>query len=191
SRESTIRPAHTASAGMPSRSASRSGVRKPDESSSLSTVVDSPPGSTMPSTPASWPGVFTSDALAPNASRVSTCSRNAPCSARTPIFTRRLPTALGELHLELSDLLARHRLAETARHLRDDVGVGVVRGGLDDRARPLRRIGRLEDAAADEHRLRAELHHERGVGRRRDAARAEQRYGELAPLGDFLHELER
>ena len=46
----------------------------------------------------------------------------------------RLPAALGELHVELVDLLAGHRLAETARDLRHDVGVGVVRGGLDDRA---------------------------------------------------------
>ena len=43
----------------------------------------------------------------------------------------------------------------------------------------------------DEHRLRAELHHERGVGRRRDAAGAEQRHGQLAALGDLLHELDR
>ena len=43
----------------------------------------------------------------------------------------------------------------------------------------------------DEHRLRAELHHERGVGRGGDAARAEQRDRELAALGDLLHELER
>ncbi len=56
SRASTISPAHTASAGMPSQSASRSGVRSPDESSSLSTVVDSPPGSTIASTPASCVG---------------------------------------------------------------------------------------------------------------------------------------
>ena len=35
----------------------------------------------------------------------------------------------------------------------------------DDRARPRRRVLRLEDARADEHALGAELHHQRGVGR--------------------------
>ena len=37
----------------------------------------------------------------------------------------------------------------------------------------------------------AELHHERRVGRRRDASRAEQRHGQLAGLGDLLHQADR
>ena len=47
------------------------------------------------------------------------------------------------------------------------------------RARALGVLG-LEDARADEDRLGAELHHQRGVGRRGDAAGAEQRDGQLA-----------
>ena len=53
------------------------------------------------------------------------------------------------------------------------VGVLVVRGRLDDRGAAARGVLGLEDARADEHALRAELHHERRVGRRGDAARAE------------------
>ena len=72
--------------GIPSRSASRNGVRRPDESSSLSIVVDSPPGSTIASIPASCSGVLTSVVCARATSSASACSRNAPCSASTPIF---------------------------------------------------------------------------------------------------------
>src|SRR5262245_26933877 len=70
--------------------------------------------------------------------------------------SRSLPASLGELGLERADLFAAHRFAEPARHLRDDRGVGVMRGGLDDRTRALGRVVRLEDAAADERCLRAE-----------------------------------
>ena len=52
-------------------------------------------------------------------------------------------------------------------------------------------IVRLEDAGADEDRLGAEHHAERGVGRRRDAAGGEVRDRELARLGDLDDELER
>ena len=50
-------------------------------------------------------------------------------------------------------------------------------------------IAALEDAAADEHAVAAELHHERRVGRRRDAARREVHDRQLAVLVDPLHEL--
>ena len=64
-------------------------------------------------------------------------------------------------------------------------------GGLDDRLRPRQRVGRLEDARTHEDRLGAELHRECGIGGGRQAARAEQRDGERAGLGDLLHERER
>ena len=49
------------------------------------------------------------------------------------------------------------------------------------RARAVRIVG-FEDARADEHRLGAQLHHQRGVGRSRDAARREVRHRQLAVL---------
>ena len=102
-----------------------------------------------------------------------------------------IPTPLGELHVEGVDLLAAHRVAEAAGDLADDLRVLEVRGRLDDRARSLLRIRRLEDAAADEHCLCAELHHERRVGRGRDAARGEQRDGQFAAFGDLFDEVDR
>ena len=70
-------------------------------------------------------------------------------------------------------------------------GVAEVRGGLDDGLGPRRRVVALEDARADEHGLGAQLHGQRGVGRRGDAAGAEQRHGQPAGLGDLLHERQR
>ena len=64
-------------------------------------------------------------------------------------------------------------------------------GRLDDRPRPAIGVLGLEDPGADEVPLRAELHHEGGVGRRRDPARAEQRDREPACLSDLLEHLER
>ena len=52
------------------------------------------------------------------------------------------------------------------------LGVLEVRGRLDDRARARAGVRGLEDPRADEHALGAELHHQRGVGRRRDPAGA-------------------
>ena len=49
----------------------------------------------------------------------------------------------------------------------------------------------LEDARTDEDRLRAELHHQRRVGRGGDAAGAEHRHRQFAGLGDLLHERQR
>ena len=94
-------------------------------------------------------GVADLDAVARRAQPSTlACAANAPCSASTPTFTwrpppasrRRLPAALGQLDVELVDLLARHRLAETAAHLGEDVRVAEVRGRLDDRLRPRRRV---------------------------------------------------
>src|SRR5919206_382611 len=62
---------------------------------------------------------------------------------------------------------------------------GVVEGrGLDDRRGPLGGIARLEDARADEHALRAELHHHGGVRGGGDAAGGEQHDRQLARRGD-------
>ena len=53
------------------------------------------------------------------------------------------------------------------------LGSSVVRHRLDDGGSALRRVFRLEDAGADEHAVGAQLHHERGVGGRGDAAGGE------------------
>ena len=89
----------------------------------------------------------------------------------------------------LLDVDADHRLAEAPRHLGQHIGVVVEGGGLDDRRGALRRIAGLEDSRADEHALGAELHHHRGVGRGGDAARGEQRDGQLAGPGHFDDEV--
>src|SRR6478735_34685 len=195
SRASTIAPAQVPSTASPPAMASASGARSPDVSRRRCIVVDSPPGSTIASRPLIASGVRTSTVSTPSASRTSPCSRNAPWSASTPAFiaasARSLPTPLRELDVELVDLGARHRGAEPPRHLRDDAGVGVVRGRLDDGLRHHLGLLALEDAGADEHRLRAELHHERRVGRRGDATRTEHRDRQLAARGDLLHELDR
>ena len=70
-------------------------------------------------------------------------------------------------------------------------GIPEVRGGLDDRLGAPRRVAALEDTAADEDAIRAELHHERGVGRGRDAARAEEHHRQLPVLRDLAHEIVR
>src|SRR5207249_1952863 len=60
---------------------------------------------------------------------------------------------------------------------------GVTRPAQPARSAGLR-VGGLEDPRADEHRLGAELHHQRGIGRRRDAPGAEQRDRQPALLRD-------
>src|SRR5450759_86116 len=72
---------------------------------------------------------------------------------------------------------AGHRLAEADGDLGDDLGVAIVGRRLDDGVGALLRILALEDAGADKDALRAELHHEGGVGGRGDAA-----VGEVDPL---------
>jgi hypothetical protein len=61
----------------------------PERSSSFITVVDSPPGMTIPSTCASSQGVLMADALAPLCSSALRCSLTSPCKPRTPTLGRR------------------------------------------------------------------------------------------------------
>src|SRR2546428_5886942 len=181
-------------------------------------VVLSPPGMMSASTLSSCSGRRTSTPSAPMRSRVRRCSAKSPWRPRTP--TRAVNSSLWlwleQQHslLASESLVARlfllpaadgkafgcgdrleretaHRLAETARHVGDELRVGVVRRRLDDGLRALRGITRLEDAGSDEVALGAELHHQRGVGRRRDAAGAEEHDGQLLLLRDALHELDR
>src|SRR5262245_1737104 len=53
-------------------------------------VVDSPPGTTSPSSPLSCSGLRTSTGSAPSRRSIAACSRKFPCRARTPILMRRI-----------------------------------------------------------------------------------------------------
>src|SRR5207244_1672641 len=83
-----------------------------------------------------------------------------------------------------------HGLAEPARDLGDELGVAEVSRRFDDRLRAAGRIGRLEDPRTDEVALSTQLHHQRGVRRRRDPAGAEEDDGEPSLLRDLTDELE-
>src|SRR5579862_6025167 len=50
-------------------------------------VVDSPPGMTRPSSPASSSALRTSTTSTPSPRSICACSRKLPCTARTPIRT--------------------------------------------------------------------------------------------------------
>jgi hypothetical protein len=92
---------------------------------------------------------------------------------------------------ETGDVVAPHRLAELHRGGRDALRILVMGGGLDDRAGPPLGVLGLEDSRTDEGALGAELHDQRGVGGRGDAAGAEERDWDPAALGDLLDELDR
>src|SRR5579859_1804076 len=160
-------------------------------------VVLSPPGMTSASTSSSWAGRRTSMASVPRRWNVSMCSRKSPWRPRTPARAKRSPTADGKpfARREGFERDAAHRLAEAARDLGDELRVHEVRRGLDDRLRApelvLRILGCLEDAAAHEVALGTQLHHQRGVGRRRDPARAEEHDRQLLRVRHITDELER
>src|SRR5829696_9691800 len=91
----------------------------------------------------------------------------APTSAARPRSRRlarrpswRLPASRLEqlLGREAARRNADHRLAEPRADAREDVAVHEVRRRLDDRARALVGVTRLEDPGADEHAVGAELH---------------------------------
>src|SRR5437868_13640065 len=152
---------------------------------------------TSASTSSSCSGRRTSTASAPSRWKVARCSLKSPWRPRTPARAKRSPTADGKAFArgERLERDAAHRLTETARDLRDELRVHEMRRGLDDRLCSaqliLRVLGRLEDAAADEVAFGAELHHERGISRRRDAAGAEEDDGKLLRGRDVANEIER
>src|SRR5207247_778055 len=115
---------------------------------------------------------------------------------RTParaVSGRRSPTADCKSFLRRDRLERKspHGLAESARHLGNELGIAEMRRRFDDRLRAPRGIGRLENAGAYEVSFRPELHHERRVGGRRDAAGAEEHDRELSVLRYLAHELHR
>ncbi len=169
----------------PRAARSRSGSARPSRSTPSVIVVDSPPGITSPSRPSrsDWhahlprPGAEPRSASA-GAPRSRPAARARRSAARAPSAppggptSRAGPGAARPQSLELSRLTIAG--AEAAGGLRDALGVLPVGRRLDDRAGARRRVLGLEDARADEHALGAERHHQRRVGRRGDAAGAEQ-----------------
>src|SRR5512132_4248362 len=152
---------------------------------------------TRPSRRSSADGVRTSLTSAPSDSSARRWASKSPWMARTPMRSGgRLKSTAAALEQaagggEGFDLEAGHRIAELHRRLGDALGVVEVRGGLDDRASPAGGILALEDPGADEVALGAELHHQRGIGRGGDPARAEERDRQPAALGDVLSHVER
>src|SRR5438093_7344486 len=187
-----IAPAQVPHTGMPARARARIFSVSPYRSASRPIVVLSPPGMMSASTSSSCSGFRTSRPSAPIEPSTSRCSRKSPWSPRTPT-RRELPAADGE-PFTLGDPLERdaaHRHTEAARHVGDELRVGVVRRCLHDRARDALRVLGLENPGPDEVSFRAELHRQRGVGRRRDPAGAEEDYRQLRVLRDLLQELDR
>ncbi len=78
-------PAHDPYVGMPAAMRARSGSSRSNVTSSLLIVVDSPPGSTIASTPSSSAGRRTATARAPHAVIAATCSLTSPWRASTPM----------------------------------------------------------------------------------------------------------
>src|SRR5688572_2916013 len=117
-------------------------------------VVDSPPGRIRASRSTRSRGRRTSIGSAPTSRMAARCGPTAPCSASTPTRGRRgsvviglLPAANGQALLgrDLAEGGAPHRLAESGAHLGQDLGIVVVRRGLDDRPRIALGILALED----------------------------------------------
>ena len=65
---------------------------------------------------------------------------------------------------------AHHRLAQILADFGDDARVTEVRRRLDNGLRAVRRVATLEDTRPDEHTIDTQLHHQRRVGGRGDAA---------------------
>src|SRR3984893_7741500 len=196
---SRMTPAQVARAGRPPPSSRARSCLSPNLRRSLSMVVLSPPGRTMPSRPASSSALRTGNASAPRRVSAWMCSRKAPWRARTPILgaltsaSRRgkLPTARGEQLLleDGADLQALHGRAQSLADLEDLLRLVEKGGGGDDRPGHLEWLFRLENARADEVAVAAELHHQRGVSRRGDTARGEDddgKFSQSPPLADQL-----
>src|SRR5919112_6353483 len=174
----------------------------PEETIILPIVVDSPPGTMTPDRPSRSSTALTSTGSTPRPRRISACSLKSPCSARTPIragesssgkapLVSPLP-ATGREPLpfrKVPHLPADHRLAEPPARLGYDLRVLVMGGRLHDGPRTNCRVAALEDAAAYENTVGAELHHERGVGRGCETTGREQHDRKATVLRDPPHQL--
>src|SRR6185295_8971738 len=135
-------------------------------------VVLSPPGIIRPSQRSRSAIVRTSMAWPPARSTALRCASKSPCSARIPAVFCVLPaTRLQQFAFgELRNVQAAHGLAQFLAGFEQLYRVFVVSRRFDDGAGALVRVLGFEYTAADEHRLSAQLHHQRGVGRSGDSA---------------------
>src|SRR4051812_38268670 len=204
-------PAHVPRIGRPCSACSVIAGSRPSRSIAFVIVVLSPPGITSPSRSTSPCGVRTSTGSAPSEASISACAAKSPWLASTPMRNRVGPPLSGgnapegatkgvlgpallqqlALGREPRDIVAAHGLTKLDRGAGDALRILEVGRCLDDSPGATVGILRLEDPGTDEVALGAQLHHERRVGRRRDAAGAEQRHGKPARLGDLAHNLHR
>ena len=134
------------------RAARRRAGRRPARAAptcraACSIVVDSPPGRIERVERAELLGRAHVDGSTPSASSASRCSRNAPCSASTPTFS--LEASRHRYQPRSASFTSRASISSpriASPRPRDTlatmVGVGEVRGGLDDRLGHRRRVGR-------------------------------------------------
>ena len=92
---SRIMPAQEPKAGRPAARCARSGSSSPNSRANLIIVVDSPPGSTMPSMSSSSVARRIGRASAPTERSAARCSRTSPCRARTPTRVARVEVLRG------------------------------------------------------------------------------------------------
>ena len=202
SRSSMIRPAQEPSIGRARATSARSGSASPSRSIPKVIVVDSPPGITSPSRPSRSAGTRTSrtsarraraaPARAPRTRPAARARRSAALdrpSARLTGYQPRWARSCSPSSFELSRLTIAGPSPREACATRSGSCQWVVASTIA-RARAGRVLG-LEDARADEHAFGAERHHQRRVGRRGDAAGAEQHDRQAAVGGDLADELER
>src|SRR5690606_24515665 len=187
-----IIPAQVPNAAMPSPIRRRRGSISSNLSASLPIVVDSPPGTTIPSRSSSCSGVLTGTGSAPSAVRVARCSLTSPWRASTPTRGTGSPAPFRQTLgvAELGDLDARHGFAQARRDLRHLGGVFPVGGGLDDGASVGLRIRALEDPGADEDAVAAESHHQGGISRGGDTAGGEVHDRQTTLVADDTKEVD-
>src|SRR5215212_3448488 len=152
--------------------------RRPEETIIFPMVVDSPPGTMIPAKPSRSSTSLTSTGSTPSPRRISACSLKSPCSASTPTlfgpsssraapFVSPLP-ATGREPLpfgKFPHLPADHRHAEPPARFGHSLRVLEVGRRGHDGPRPEGRVSALEDAAAYEHAIGPELHHQGCIGR--------------------------
>lgn len=96
------------------------------------------------------------------------------------------PLALGHLLYVQTD----HGLAQVHAHVSQHLGVAEVGNGLNNGLGALLRVAALEDAAANEHTITAQLHHQRRIGGGGHAARGKVDDGQALQLGRLLEQVE-
>ena len=163
-------------------------------------MVDSPPGITRQSTSARSLGGADLDRRRAGRRRARERAHGSHPGARGRRLSRwstlrRLPAAGLEQTASspsLLDLETGHRVAEAARDLRQHVGSRSAWSPRRSRAPSWRGSSDLKMPEPDEHAVDAELHHQRGVGRRGDAAGGEVHDRAACPCSATIaHQLDR